>query len=223
MTTPRRDFLAWLGGSSLLGLAAGPFARRGDVSAHPAPVDDKWDVSWAERVEKSRFRAVFDSPEVSEGAALFRATVWCEEYKSVYGTARADMAPVIVFRHRGVALAMGDSYWRRFPIGKENKLPAEGGKGWLEANPLLAAVTDADASVDQYNISDFIAQGGIVLACNFAFGEAVERYRKALKLDAAAARKMALEALIPGVILQPSGVFAVLRAQEAGCRYILAS
>ena len=29
--------------------------------------------------------------------------------------------------------------------------------------------------------------------------------------------------VLPGVILQPSGVFATLRAQEAGCQYLLAS
>jgi intracellular sulfur oxidation DsrE/DsrF family protein len=34
---------------------------------------------------------------------------------------------------------------------------------------------------------------------------------------------MALHHVVPGVILQPSGVFGVLRAQEAGCNYILAS
>ena len=33
------------------------------------------------------------------------------------------------------------------------------------------------------------------------------------------ARKTAFGYLVPGVILQPSGVFAALRAQDAGCRY----
>lgn len=29
--------------------------------------------------------------------------------------------------------------------------------------------------------------------------------------------------MIPGVILQPNGIFAVLRAQEAGCHFAAAS
>ena len=37
------------------------------------------------------------------------------------------------------------------------------------------------------------------------------------------AREMALRHVVPGVLLQPSGVFAVLRAQEAGCQYLMAS
>ena len=43
------------------------------------------------------------------------------------------------------------------------------------------------------------------------------------KLSDEESRKQAIAALIPGVILQPSGVFAALRAQEAGCMYLRAS
>ena len=61
-----------------------------------------------------------------------------------------------------------------------------------------------------------------MLACNFAFGEMVQKFVGADKLSKDDARKRALEHLIPGVILQPSGVFAALRAQQAGCNYLLA-
>ena len=37
------------------------------------------------------------------------------------------------------------------------------------------------------------------------------------------ARKQAIGYLVPGVILQPSGVFAAIRAQEAGATYLRAS
>jgi hypothetical protein len=37
------------------------------------------------------------------------------------------------------------------------------------------------------------------------------------------ARKQAIGYLVPGVILQPSGVFAAVRAQEAGAAYVKAS
>ena len=37
------------------------------------------------------------------------------------------------------------------------------------------------------------------------------------------ARKTVLANLVPGVIVMPSGIFAVTRAQEAGCQYIRAS
>jgi hypothetical protein len=223
LPTKRRDFLARLASTSLL--AAAPFATRaeGPAASHPAPLDDKFDLTWVERVEKAKFRAVFDSPEINDGDALFRAIVWCDQYKEVYGTPRADMAPVLVFRHRGISLIMSDGYWKRFQIGKEKQILNSQGKKWAEANPISAAITDANADVSDYNIQKFISDGGIVLACNFAFGMVVSRYKESDKLDSAAARQEAMKALIPGVILQPSGIFGVLRAEEAGCKYIMAS
>jgi intracellular sulfur oxidation DsrE/DsrF family protein len=34
------------------------------------------------------------------------------------------------------------------------------------------------------------------------------------------ARAAVIAALVPGVIRMPSGVFAVMRAQEAGCQFV---
>lgn len=225
MPTQRRDFLGWLGGSSLFALGAVPAARTSlftPASAHPAPVDDAFDVTWADKV-RGKFRAVFDSPEIAEGAALFRAMVWCDEYQSVYGTPRADMSPVLVVRHEAIHLAMNDTYWQRFKIGKEVKLRTPEGKKWAEANPIRVSPPGTPAPFARYNLETFVAEGGIVLACGLAFADPVGKFKKEDKLDDAGARKRAIEHLIPGVVLQPSGVFAVLRAQEAGCKYILAS
>ena len=68
-----------------------------------------------------------------------------------------------------------------------------------------------------------MASGGIVLACNMAFRSIVSQYQTADKLSPADAMKVAKENVIPGIILQPSGIFAALRAQEIGCNYVLGS
>ena len=73
-------------------------------------------------------------------------------------------------------------------------------------------------------IDSFIESGGIVLACNYAFGRSVvgPEARKS-GLDQAAAREAALKQVIPGVIIQPSGFFAVIEAQRAGCHFFPAA
>ena len=222
MPSDRRHFLSNLVSSSLL--ASVPFPAHGGLARaeHPSSLDDKWDLSWVEKVERAKFRAVFDSPEINDGDALFRAIVWCEQYKDVYGTPRSDMAPVLVLRHRGIPLIMGDDYWKRFKVGKEKKVLTPEGKKWAEANPIMGTPADT-GDAGKYSLRRFLADGGIVLACNFAFGMVVGTYEKEDKLDSTAARQSALAAMVPGVILQPSGIFAVLRAQEAGAKYIIAS
>jgi hypothetical protein len=193
-------------------------------------VSDKWDLSWVDRVN-GEHRAVFDSPAPADGAALFRAVAWCDHYKEVYNVERARMSPVLVLRHTAIALTVNNDYWQRFGVGKELKMKDEKGK-WREGNPLIATPAPADAKEsagassgdrDKYTLQRFMADGGTVLACAWAFGEITGRVKKAENLDQAAASARAREYLIPGIILQPNGIFAVIRAQEAGCHYVMAS
>ena len=69
----------------------------------------------------------------------------------------------------------------------------------------------------------FRDSGGIILGCNLAFGQMVGIVAKAEKLKQAEAREQALQHLMPGVTLMPSGIFAVARAQAAGCVFVAAA
>lgn len=199
-----------------------PLHRRETDALQPIGAD--WDMSWVGRV-KGKYRAVFDSPEISEGAAIFRAALWKQEYHEVFGAPPAELSPVLVIRHRAIALAMDDAYWSTFEIGKHEKLKDPSTGKWAKANPIRTAPAGTPADEREYSLEGFLAAGGVVLACNMAFGMVVGRYaERAGGNDYAAARAVALQHLIPGIILQPSGIFAALHAQEAaGCRYILAS
>lgn len=226
MTRPRREFIGWLGASSLLAVAGAPLAAMEPVPSTPAPdglvpVDNKWDVSWADRIG-GKFRAVFDSPDISEGMALFRAAMWRDHYNEVYGTTPEEMSPVLVIRHGAIPLVMNDEYWARFRIGRNEKLKDPDTKKWYVKNPIRVA-DPKYPKYAAYSLEGFMASGGTVLACNLAFGDVVSRFQQEEKLSRSDARAKALEHIVPGVILQPSGVFAVLRAQQAGCAYIMAS
>ena len=58
---------------------------------------------------------------------------------------------------------------------------------------------------------------------SLAFDDVIETVRTKDGVSADEARKRALGYLVPGLTLQPSGVFAAIRAQEAGCTYLRAS
>ena len=138
--TPRRRFLSWLGTTSVL-VASSSFVSSADAQV-AKPVDDKWDVSWTDRLT-GKFKAMFDSPSVSEGAALFRACIWRDQHKAVYGTSRNDANAVLVLRHKAIDLVMNDAYWTRFEIGKELKLKDAKNKKWTKINPIRVAAAAA--------------------------------------------------------------------------------
>jgi len=225
MSNPRRDFLGWLGATTVFAAAGAPLAARetaeaGDIPLHP--VDNKWDVSWVDRLQ-AKHRAVFDSPEISEGMGLYRALIWRKQFKAVYGTEANEMNPVLVIRHAAIPLAMNDAYWARFQVGKEVKMKDPKTKKWLVRNPIRVTDPGTPAEWADFSLEGLLASGGIVLACNLAFQDVIHNFVQKEKLSRPDAEKAAKELLIPGVILQPSGIFAALRAQQAGCGYIMAS
>jgi hypothetical protein len=218
----RRDFLGSIASSGLM--AAFPSVGLSDEerAASLVPVDDTWDLSWCERL-KGKSRAVFDSPRVSEGGALYRAIMWRDQYAKVFGVPKADLTPVVVFRHEAIPLIMDDAHWDHLGVGKDLEIKDPKTGKWAKKNPFSAAPATASANAKKYTISGFIDEGGVVLACYLAFGGVVSQVKDKDKVDMAEAEKRAKAHVIPGVILQPSGFFAVLKAQDEGCKYMMGS
>ena len=221
MSIRRREFLGSFGAASFA--AALPLTKgEVDALAAPPPADSPWDLTWVDRI-KGKYRAVFDSPGFSDGAALFRSIIWAQQYKEVYGTTPAEMSTVLVIRHVGIMLAMNNQFWLTYDIGKRKKFKDTQKNKFYVQNPIAGPPAGTPPQFADMTIPKFIEAGGIVLACNLAFQDAVSIVAKDDNLKHEEAEKKARNNLLPGVILQPSGIFAVLRAQEAGCNYILGS
>jgi hypothetical protein len=216
----RRIFLGTLGAGAL---AASLDAQASETAPASATPGSTWDLSWAERVNR-KHRAVFDSPGFGGGGALFRAAGWKRQYKDVYGTAPEDMSSVLVVRHEGIWLAMNDVFWKNYNVGEEQNFKLKDSGKFRAVNPIASPSPEAPPEFADVSIATFVSSGNIVLACHLAFAAAVALVKKTDRLATdEEAEKKAMTFVLPGVIMQPSGVFAALRAQEAGCHYILAS
>ena len=224
MSPDRREFVERLTAGAAL-MAGLTLVRSDAAAAALAPAQDpteKWDLSWADRVS-GKHRAVFDAADIEDGAGFLRAKLWKDQYIQVLGAAPDDISVVLVVRHQAIPLVMTQAYWDRYEIGKKHKVKHPLTDKPTTFNPALLPASELPPSLASYTLDGFLQGGGIVLGCNLAFGEVVRTVAKGEKLAEADARKRALTMLQPGVILQPSGVFATIRAQEAGCHYLRAS
>ncbi len=225
MTTTRRDFLERIaGGALLLGSMPEALYAASLVQSGPAIPAETWDLTWVNRLT-GKYKAVMDVPEVDSAYGVWRATIWARQYAEVMVAKPADCSSVLVMRHNGIALAMTQAFWDKYELAKKHKPIHPVTEAPTDRNPALMSSTrnEQPAMFDDFALDKFIARGGVALACNLAFGDCVARVAAQDKLSEDAARTKAISMMVPGVILQPSGIFAAIRAQQAGCAYVRAS
>ena len=132
---------------------------------------------------------------------------------------------VLVLRHNAIALAMNQAFWDQYNIGPDSKVmdPLTGKE--TRHNPVAERTGEfaLPGEMSGMALEPFMASGGIVLGCALAFKDMIGKVQAADKVDAAEAERRAKTFLVPGIILQPSGVFAAQLAQDTGCRYVRAS
>lgn len=224
----RRDFLGTLGAG-----AAAVTARTMPFGAIPAQVRmtspphvgaEPYDFSWPATLSTPH-RAVFDAAAIESGRSVWRASIWEAQYIEHLRTPRADLSSVLVIRAEAISLVMQQAFWDRYELGKLMRVTHPVTQQSTDRNPALLSSTRSEIppAFDDWALDRYIARGRAVLACDLAFREIVQLVMKADRVSDAAARERALPMLIPGVKLQPSGIFAVVRAQEAGAQYVRSS
>jgi len=232
MNASRRDFLdrlavgaAVLGGlPPALGLAARSLGAAPATSPAPAPRrQSEWDLSWVTRLN-GKHKVVFDVPEVESGYGVWRASIWARQYQDVLDVPASALSAAVVLRHNGIVLAMQQAFWDEYGIGKAKNVTHPITLQPTDRNPVLLSERDGVAEpFASFALDKLLARGGVVLACDLALQECIQLIKAKHGVSDEAARKRALALMVPGVVLQPSGVFSVVRAQEAGCHYVRAS
>ncbi len=136
-----------------------------------------------------------------------------------------DNNAVVVLRHDGIPYAFNDDLWKKYNLGEmfevlgEDKKPLDHNPFW---KPAPGTYKFPGIGPVQIGINELQESGVQFVVCNAA----------TTVYSAAAADKMGMKAadvynewkaaILPGVTLVPSGVWAVGRAQENKCAYCYA-
>jgi intracellular sulfur oxidation DsrE/DsrF family protein len=222
-STNRRGFIAAVAGGTAALAASGFTAREllaqgGGFPSYPPP-QNGWDTSWVEKVERAKHRMVFDMPQIESGMAFTNALTYMKGYGEVYKTPDSEFGLVVVCRHAALPAVLNDAMWAKLKYGEKNKIndPATGEPSLR--NPYSKA-GDKPGSNSEQSIEALMARGVTVLACNLSMMRNASILAKETGMSTEDARAAIIATLIPGVIRQPSGVFGVARAQEAGCHFL---
>ncbi|MDH5235852.1 MAG: hypothetical protein OEW77_12925 [Gemmatimonadota bacterium] len=220
MITTRREFLDRLAASGIVlaGLPAALGALPETLGAEePIAAADEWDIKWPAKLN-GKIRAVYDVPEIDSGYGVWRASIWANQYAETHKVPVSTTSTAVVLRHNGIMLAMQQAFWDKYDVGKMKDVMHPMTGQMTNRNPaLLTAADGLPEPFASFAIPNFIKNGGVVLACHLALQlDVAAHIQKTDGVSPEEATKQARAMLIPGVILQPSGVYAAILAQAAG-------
>ena len=240
--TARREFLGQIAASAIViaGTACAAPASAGQSTApSPAPAGNRasqagqttqWDDSWFGKL-KAKHKAVFDSPAFEDGIALAHASGYIRGMREAAGAGVDDVQVVVVMRHVAVPMTLNDAMWAKYEIGKEKKIKDYPSDKFATRNPFYDAAPSSGNSSrpapppdrPQPGLAWLGAHGNILLGCDLAMRGFAFQMAEKTKTEQRVVYEEFKANLVPGVILQPTGVYAVLRAQEAGCAFFKSS
>jgi intracellular sulfur oxidation DsrE/DsrF family protein len=163
----------------------------------------------------------FDTTVIDDGIALNHAATILDEFHEVYGVTDPQVRVVLVMRQLGTAMGINDAMWERYPIDDRNKNDST--KTPAQRNPYWASRPDRSPQENSSQLEPLTKRGVIVLVCNVALTNVARAMARATDKNADEVVAEFRKNLIPGATLVPSGVFGMVRAQNAGCAYMRAS
>ncbi len=220
--TERRGFLQRLAAAALAltatGLdtaqAQGAKGRAAPRSGPLAPGD-----AWVARI-RGTHRQIIDAVTPNGGfAAAFAANI-IDGYKNTHNSAAGDVTPVVVFRHYAMPLVVNDDIWARYKVAELLGKVGESVNDPKTNAPATRNIFKDNVPLHEGLTYESMAKGPYVLvACNLALTVLSQLTAPNAGVSAEQAKQEWTAGLIPGVFLAPSGVYAVSRAQETGCKY----
>ncbi len=210
----RRNFLGAATALSLATVSGQLKANAGSAFVSNPEAGEEWFTKI-----KGKHKIVFDAPEHNGGMPLAWPRVFQMTNSSDGKT--DDLGIVVIFRHNGLPLAFEDRLWEKYNLGEAFKIndpatnaPSKRNFYWKpQANAL---------PIPGMAINELMESGVLFATCLMAIFHYSGIVAKKMGLDHETVRKDWIAGILPGIQPQPSGVFAVNRAQEHGCTYCFA-
>lgn len=205
-TSTRRDFLTALGATTATVALTGCVGSPAHVPV-PAPAPaSPWDDSWTRRLGKHR--TLFDVAEMEAIPGVGQIPPVMDAYHEVLGVGDDALGFVLVIRHFAVPLFFGDALWQKYEVGTTLKRHDPKTSAPYVYNPMRPLIEMVQK------------RGVVVLGCSTAVLGFAASYAQKTKADADSVRREVLAGVMPGVILQPNGLYALARAQDVGCGFM---
>mgnify|MGYP000011319060 FL=1 len=215
----RRNFM----GAMMLGATASTLSMfTNPLHANMPNFDEKKMSSaedWFKKI-KGEHRIVYDGSYPHKGFPI----IWNWAFYLSHNETGADdseITAMTVLRHDAIPFAFNSVLWEKYPLGEVFHVKQADGSPY-KRNPYYEPQEgDFPLPVIQ-GIKDMQARGAMFCVCNLAISVYSGAVAQQMGLDPKEVYKEWIKAVLPGVQIVPSGVWALGEAQKRGCGYIFA-
>ncbi|MBL7473801.1 Tat (twin-arginine translocation) pathway signal sequence containing protein [Robertkochia sediminum] len=175
---------------------------------------------WFKKIKGSH-RVVYDGSTPHDGLPVAWTYVFYMT-NNMTETPDEDMTAVCVLRHSAIPFALSDDMWNKYKFGEFFEVNDN-----LAGAPALRNVVyepeDGDFPVAGIQgIKQLQERGAMFCVCDLALKVYSGFVAQGLGMDSEKVYEDWKSSVLPGVEIMPSGVWALERAQKAGCAYIFA-
>jgi hypothetical protein len=181
--------------------------------------------TWFSKVKGRKHSIVFDSTEPNDVLPFAWPRVFLMTNEKT-GTAAKDCGVVVILRHSSIGYALEDRLWSKYNLGQvfkaddpETKQPSTRNPFW---QPKPGAFKIPGFGPVQIGINELQSSGVMFCVCNAALTVYSAVLADMAKMSQDDVYKDLMSGVLPGIQVVPSGVWAVGRAQENGCKYCFA-
>jgi hypothetical protein len=211
--TPRRSFVKSIAAGAAALIASSTVAKAESAFSGASPAED-----WVKRIHGTH-KQVIDVTLPNGGFAPVFALNFIDAYKA-QGVPESQLTSVISYRHFALPLVLNDSIWAKYKFA--GMIGAMDPKTNAPATRNIyrdAILLHPGLTYEQILAGSATKATIIMTACNVALNALSGMMAANAGVTPAEAAAEWKAALIPGVVLVPSGVYAISRAQEVGCTY----
>jgi intracellular sulfur oxidation DsrE/DsrF family protein len=221
--TDRRQFLGKLTtGAAALSLATLFQPLQANANPDIPGFDPDDPDAWFKQLKGKKHSIVFDTTEPHEILPFAWPRVFLMTNEKT-GTPAKDCGVVVVLRHGAIPFAMEDRLWAKYNFGEvfkvddgETKKPSVRNAFW---QPKPGTFKVPGIGEVQIGINELQSSGVMFCVCNAALTVYSAVVAGGMNMKPEDVYKDWVSGVLPGIQIVPSGVWAVGRAQENGCKY----
>lgn len=215
----RRHFLgsivAGVATASLARVPAAVAAQMEPPTVGAGPLD-----AALKKLSGRKYRQVLDAPRPNNSMPVIWSWAFLHTLNEL-NVPDSDAGCVVVLRHEAIPFAMGDALWAKYKLGEQFDIEDKTTKAPAVRN-VVAHIKDGDMPMPDMALEKMQARGVVFGVCELAITVHSMQFAKAMDMKPEDVKKELIAGLLPGIVMLPSGVYAVNRAQAAGFTYCFA-